>query len=327
MPSAPLASDFAYPHGGMADAAGLPLALAVYADRPLVRAQVCEDGLEAGYRLAAQGALADLLGGPARPLGEVVVVDCPAPDGAALAALARLDLRAARAGTQLVVATSLDALDAVFGCLDQSDPQLLVDPSAADFALALGRAAARGGTASRVRELAGIDRMALLRLSEQVDRLASELGRLGQLGLGGDDARVSAPAYAFRADHAPASLRANAAALPDPSRVRAVLRARALRARFLASELFADPAWDMLLDLTAAQGEGRRVSVTSLCIAAAVPPTTALRWIGQMIESGLFERTDDPGDRRRAFIGLSAPAREGMARWFAEVGDGALAGA
>ena len=42
----------------------------------------------------------------------------------------------------------------------------------------------------------------------------------------------------------------------------------------------------MLLDLTAARAEHTRVSVTSLCIASGVPPTTALRWIGQMSDAG-----------------------------------------
>ena len=58
----------------------------------------------------------------------------------------------------------------------------------------------------------------------------------------------------------------------------------------------------MLLDLYAAELEGAQVSVSSLCIAAAVAPTTALRWIGRMTEAGLFVRQPDPFDRRRAFL-------------------------
>lgn len=85
--------------------------------------------------------------------------------------------------------------------------------------------------------------------------------------------------------------------------VRAVIRARRMRDQFFTGELFADPAWDMLLDLFASELEGRRVSVSSLCIAAAVPPTTALRWIGAMHDAGLFERQADPNDRRRAYSG------------------------
>src|SRR3546814_5777917 len=67
--------------------------------------------------------------------------------------------------------------------------------------------------------------------------------------------------------------------LPDPRLVRRIIHQRQLRARFFDPALFGDPAWDMLLDLTAARAEHNRVSVTSLCIASGVPLTTALRWI------------------------------------------------
>jgi DNA-binding MarR family transcriptional regulator len=92
-----------------------------------------------------------------------------------------------------------------------------------------------------------------------------------------------------------------------------------LRAKYFDAELFADPAWDMLLDLTAARVEHTRVSVTSLCIASGVPPTTALRWIGQMAEAGLLARVEDETDRRRAFIVLTDKAVDAMARYFAEL--------
>jgi len=108
--------------------------------------------------------------------------------------------------------------------------------------------------------------------------------------------------------------------LPDPRLVRRIIENRQKRARFFDGELFADPAWDMLLDLTAARAEHVRVSVTSLCIASGVPPTTALRWIGQMVESGLFVRVEDESDRRRAFIALSDRAADAMARYFAALG-------
>lgn len=80
----------------------------------------------------------------------------------------------------------------------------------------------------------------------------------------------------------------------------------------------------MLLDLTAARAEHLRVSVTSLCIASAVPPTTALRWITQMTEMGLMERLNDETDRRRAFIALTDKAADAMARYFAELGGSAV---
>ncbi len=108
--------------------------------------------------------------------------------------------------------------------------------------------------------------------------------------------------------------------LPDPRLVRRIIRQRQLRARYLPGELFADPVWDMLLDLTAAAAEHSRISVTSLCLASGVPPSTALRWITQMEEAGLVERQDDNTDRRRAFIVLSDSTMASMARYFEAIG-------
>lgn len=105
-------------------------------------------------------------------------------------------------------------------------------------------------------------------------------------------------------------------ALPDPRLVRNLLKARQLRMRYLGADLFADPAWDMLLDLTAARAEHRRVSVTSLCIASGVPTTTALRWMKLLEQSGLIQRMEDDTDRRRAFVMLSDQGAIAMARFF-----------
>ena len=103
-----------------------------------------------------------------------------------------------------------------------------------------------------------------------------------------------------------------------------MIRARRLRARYFDEELFADPAWDMLLDLLQAEIAQHRVPVSSLCIAAAVPATTALRWIKTMTDAGLFRRRADPHDGRRVFIELSREASEGMRRYFGEVGAAAV---
>ncbi len=96
--------------------------------------------------------------------------------------------------------------------------------------------------------------------------------------------------------------------------IRNRIKSRRAREDFFESGLFADPAWDILLDLMAARLEGKQVSVSSLCIAAAVPPTTALRWITTMTESGLLERKQDPHDARRVFIELSNDAYEKLER-------------
>lgn len=300
--------------------AGLPLALSIYADRPLVRSVLAEDAQAAGLRVSAASELSALSLGDARPLGDVVLVDCPVVDAATLAGLSRLDVRATRTGTRLIVSTTVDALDDVFGCLDQSGAQILVDPDRAERVIALGHVLAQFPSA-RLRELSEDERHLLMRLTEQVGQIAGRIERLAPTPQPPADAiaHVPAPGSTAKVDEA-RTTRAVRPALPDPRLVRRMIRHRQLRGRHLDAQLFADPAWDMLLDLTAARAEHRRVSVTSLCIASGVPPTTALRWIGQMVDQGQFVRVGDKSDRRRAFIELSERCTDSMARYFAEVG-------
>jgi len=87
--------------------------------------------------------------------------------------------------------------------------------------------------------------------------------------------------------------------------LRTIIASRSLRSRFFPSQLFADPAWDILLDLARAKFEGQQVSVSSVCIAASVPMSTALRWVKQMTDAGLLRRWTDPNDRRRDLIALT----------------------
>jgi len=311
-------SDFVY-GAPQASAAGLQVALSIYADRGHLRASLREDAEAAGLTVCAAGSLDLLLDGQARPLGDVVLVDCPQMDAQRMAALARLDLRAARSEARLIVSTSVEALDDVFSCMDQSAPVLLVDPNRAERVIALGQVLASFPSA-RLRELSDDDRLMLLRLSEQVGQIAGRIERLAPGPVASAD--VSASAFGFagsaREELAQPAL-ATASGLPDGRLVRKIIRQRQLRSRFLDGDLFADPAWDMLLDLTASRVECKRVSVTSLCIASGVPPTTALRWIGQMVEAGLFARVCDDSDRRRAFIELTDKAAHAMARYFSEI--------
>jgi DNA-binding MarR family transcriptional regulator len=92
--------------------------------------------------------------------------------------------------------------------------------------------------------------------------------------------------------------------------VRSLIRFRDKRAALFQGELFTDPCWDMLLDLKQQALEGRAVSVSSLCVAARVPPTTALRRIDDLLRAGWVRRTNDPSDRRRVLIELTGDASD-----------------
>ena len=317
-------TDFSYaaPQGSVAALASV----SIYADRLHVRAMMQDDAEALGFRVQQVGGVESLFAAMAPQPSQIIMLDCPELDGSLLAGLAELDLRIARQDTQLIVSTSVGALDDVFGCLDQSGAQILVDPSPAERSLALGQIMLRCPQL-RVRELSEENRLILLRLSEQVSQMAARLDKLLPLTSDDDEERSAfrlespRPAFAGQAgeDGSERLIRASRTPAPDPRLVRRIIRQRKLRGKFFDPSLFADPAWDMLLDLTAARAEHLRVSVTSLCIASGVPPTTALRWIGQLTEAGLVERVEDETDRRRAFIALTDKAAEGMARFFAEI--------
>lgn len=321
-------ADFSYDLAD--DGAGLPARVAIFGADDGLRRQIADDLGGAGFRAIDGGTLRSLLEGPIALLGDVVVVDCPVTgsrgaDGMMLAGLARLDMRVARSGAKLIVATNLAGLDDVFAVLDQSHPQILVSPSRAERVIAVGRVMGEAG-AARLREMGEEDRVALLRLSQQVEAIAHSLDRLSHApnpaSVFADmkrDYREAEPMAFGSFGAASAGTPPAGSALPDPQVVRQIIANRQARARFFDPELFGDPAWDMLLDLTAAHGEGVRVSVTSLCIAAGVPATTALRWLTQMVESGIFERVPDPADKRRAFIALSDKALAAMSGYFASL--------
>jgi DNA-binding MarR family transcriptional regulator len=87
--------------------------------------------------------------------------------------------------------------------------------------------------------------------------------------------------------------------------VRRIIDARALRRQYFDEQLFADPAWDMLLELYALDCEGHRISVSKLSVAAGVPCTTTLRWIDKLESESLIVRAPDPLDARRVWVALS----------------------
>lgn len=81
-------------------------------------------------------------------------------------------------------------------------------------------------------------------------------------------------------------------------------------------DLFGEPAWDILLDLFIAAGEGKSVSVSSACIGSASPPTTGLRWLGVLTDHGLIARENDPEDNRRVIVKLTPNGLAAMQRFF-----------
>lgn len=97
------------------------------------------------------------------------------------------------------------------------------------------------------------------------------------------------------------------------------LKARRLREDSFGPGLFADPAWDILLDLYSADARGECVQISSLALAARVPHSTAIRWAKIMTGKGLIDRHKDPRDARRIHVRLSASARALMEEYLAQL--------
>jgi DNA-binding transcriptional ArsR family regulator len=101
--------------------------------------------------------------------------------------------------------------------------------------------------------------------------------------------------------------------------VRKIQKARLRRTDFLSSTLFAEPGWDMLLELFASAVEQKRVTIGELCSASNAPQTTALRWIDVLLREGLVTRRPDPLDGRRIHMEITASAYRAMQDYAAQL--------
>lgn len=225
----------------------------------------------------------------------VTAADCWLVEAGDLERISVDDLR--RSGLPVVLFIDGEApLDAEL--VDCADAILLADDDA-EMIGAVFAGVTRRDSGLSVRDLSDGTAKTINALSAEASRIADALARLASVERA--DVPLQRPI--------------------DAALVRKLIRVRRDRDRFMPAEIFADPAWDMLLDLTAAQLEQREVPVSSLCIAAAVPTTTALRWIRSLTEAGLFERRMDPADARRTYIRLSAEASAAMMAWLRAFSD------
>lgn len=301
--SVPDAPDVLYTTGG---------SLLVVADSAAGSARLNAAAVAAGLPVFASVGIDDALGQLARrPRWVILEVEESPKTPAATAVLeSLLDCIAADTAAgryTAVLSTPMELVDLV--ARRASNPRVgqLANATQPDRVSALIEADRLGRSQVRERASEGAEAMRLRPLTDEVERM---VGALAQLTAG---ATAVAPAQPALPD-APAD-----ADSLDAAELRRIVRARRLRARHFDAALFADPAWDMLLDLTAARIEDKPVAVSSLCIAAAVPATTALRWIRMLTDAGLFVRHADPTDGRRVFVGLSDDAATGMRNYLAEL--------
>jgi len=139
-----------------------------------------------------------------------------------------------------ILAAPSTMLDALSAQAFSSDIELLVDATDSQRVAALSLAAAACFRPERIAEASSDKNAARLRqLSDEVGRIAATQARLST-----GPTQQSRPLEHTNAGDAPEV---------SAETVRAIIRARRLRARYFPEDLFADPAWDMLLDLLQAE--------------------------------------------------------------------------
>lgn len=110
--------------------------------------------------------------------------------------------------------------------------------------------------------------------------------------------------------------------IADPAEtqlVHEIIKSRRRRDAVFGADIFGEPAWDLLLELYLAQLQQRRTTVSEACRASASPPTTGLRWIGQLEEKGWIVREADPLDGRRVWVRLTDGAGAKMHDYFLQL--------
>lgn len=94
----------------------------------------------------------------------------------------------------------------------------------------------------------------------------------------------------------------------------AILDMRTMRDVVFGPEWFADPAWDLLLEVYVAQQRDRTTQLQAMCIAARVPRSTGDRIVNRLVAAGLLLKTTDSSRKRGVRLHLSADAERKMER-------------
>lgn len=101
---------------------------------------------------------------------------------------------------------------------------------------------------------------------------------------------------------------------------REIVSSRKRRAAVLGqSDLFGEPAWDILLGLYASAEAQQKLTVSGVGEVSGVPQTTAIRWIEKLEKDGWVRRVPDPVDRRRSWILLTERASNSMRTYLAGI--------
>ena len=98
-----------------------------------------------------------------------------------------------------------------------------------------------------------------------------------------------------------------------------LLDLRRKRIAIFGPQMFAEPAWEMILTLYA-EDRIRRHTQASLCEQSGASRSTCMRWIDFLVDQGLVNLEEHPTDKRRNFVSLSEKGGSLLELYLSETG-------
>ena len=93
-----------------------------------------------------------------------------------------------------------------------------------------------------------------------------------------------------------------------------ILEMRTVRDVVFGAEWFADPAWDMLLEVYVAQNQGKSTQLQAMCSAARVPRSTGDRVANRLVAASLLRKEADPARKGGVRLRLNDAAEKKIER-------------
>ncbi len=109
---------------------------------------------------------------------------------------------------------------------------------------------------------------------------------------------------------------------PSPSRLgvaKALLASRRRRPFIFDGLEFAEPVWEIILEVYIASAEGRSFKVVKLCNASGGSVTSALRIIGELQSKDYLARVSDARDARSSVIIMLPSLEQAVNQWIDEL--------
>jgi DNA-binding MarR family transcriptional regulator len=100
-----------------------------------------------------------------------------------------------------------------------------------------------------------------------------------------------------------------------------IRRSIIIRNNLFPRRMLSDPVWEIMLFLYASSRNGDRVSITQICEATDIPPTTVLRTVGNMKRRGLLVINRDNLDNRKKSVQLTTQTKTSLTYWLILYGE------